>query len=276
MFKHALNLLLHKGHQNHDGINLRRWFLFYLLFLVALTTLALLNLFHYDRTDSSLSLRIWLSALYLFYLSLCCTFFPAPTTWIILLMASPIVALVEPHTLAGPLQLSESTASVLAALSTIFIVAALGALATAIANLNEYHIFTFLLRFGRVHKIRQTKFYRTAHRWFTVSPFAILALFGILPIPVDVVRWLAISSRYRRDHYAWANFLGRFVRYALLAAAATLLQIGWVGILVIQLTLSALVVLRFLALRRTRSAQDTQLDNPPTTDTVVSSEGVSP
>lgn len=173
-------------------------------------------------------MRGWLLALYLFYMSLCCTFFPAPTAWIILLMASPIVSMFD------------------TGITTTLAVAAIGAAGTAIANLNEYHIFTFLLRYGKVHRVRQTRLFGTAKRWFSASPFALMALFSFLPVPVDLVRWLAISCRYSRLRYAGANFLGRFFRYGLLAGAATFLAIGWGGILGIQITLAALVIIRYL------------------------------
>lgn len=173
-------------------------------------------------------MRGWLLGLYLFYMSLCCTFFPAPTAWLILLMASPIVGMFESE------------------IMTILAVAAIGATGTAIANLNEYHIFTFLLRYGKVHKVRQTRLFSTAKRWFSVSPFSLVALFSFLPVPVDAVRWLAISCRYSRLRYAGANFLGRLFRYGLLAAAATCLAIGWGGILGIQIALVVVVIIRYL------------------------------
>jgi membrane protein YqaA with SNARE-associated domain len=161
-------------------------------------------------------------------------------------MASPIVGMFGSESLQSYFNVSETTGIYLAGIATTIAVATIGAAGTAIANLNEYHIFTFLLRYGKVHRVRQTRFFATARRWFSVSPFGLVALFSFLPIPVDVVRWLAISCRYSRLRYAGANFAGRFLRYGLLAGAATCLAIGWRGILGIQIGLAALVIIRYL------------------------------
>jgi len=229
-------ILLHAGHRTDDGYNLRRWFIFFLLYLGILVALALLSLDYIHAGPMTFHPYLWLIALYVFYMSLCCTFFPAPTAWIVLLMASPVVGL----------NFLQTNNVYLDALATIIAVAVLGALGTAMANLNEYHLFSFLFRFGQVYKLRQSRLYHSATRWFEISPFALIAVTSFLPIPVDVVRWLAISHRYRRDRYFLANFLGRFVRYALLAATATCLKISFFGIILIQAGLVLLVLLRFL------------------------------
>jgi len=229
-------ILLHAGHHSDDGYNLRRWFIFFLLYLAILVSLALLSLGYFRAEPNAFPSYAWLIALYVFYMSLCCTFFPAPTAWIVLLMASPVIGL----------DFLSTNNVYLDALLTIIIVAVLGAFGTAMANLNEYHLFSFIFRFGRIHKLRQTRFYLSATRWFEISPFALITVMSFLPIPVDVVRWLAISHRYRRDHYFLANFVGRFVRYALLAATATCLKISFFGIILIQASLALLILLRFL------------------------------
>lgn len=236
MFKYLKNILLHKGHTAGDRINLRYWFLGFVLFLAVLTGIARMGLADTARGVEEVSGYLWPWALYLFYMSLCCTFFPAPTTWLVLLMASPILSVFPQSFQANRLY----------ALETVLIVAAIGALGTTLANLNEYHIFTFLLRFGKTKKFQNTRFYQKACRWFTLSPFTLMTLMSFLPIPVDVVRWLAISNRYRRDHYAYASFLGRFLRYSFIAAAATTLQIGGWGIIAVQGALIGLVLLRYV------------------------------
>ena len=273
MLKRAIAILLHAPEPNGDGINLRRWFLGYVIFLSGLTITAVISLYMYDRTGSAALMRSWLLALYLFYMSLCCTFFPAPTTWIILLMASPIVGMFETEDLTRYFTMSETTAVWSAGAVTTIVVAVIGAIGTAAANLNEYHIFTFLLRYGRVQKVRQTRFFETARRWFSVSPFALVGLFSFLPIPVDVVRWLAISCRYSRIRYAAANFLGRFARYLLLAGAAAFLQIGWGGILAIQISLVFLVIIRYLP-RLLKKKSESNADESDIIEAKVSSEGV--
>ena len=63
---------------------------------------------------------------------------------------------------------------------------------------------------------------------------------------MDIIRWLAITHRYRRDCYFAAAFLGRFVRYGLLATTATCLSLSWTGIAIIQGSLVGLIGLRYL------------------------------
>lgn len=161
-------------------------------------------------------------------------------------------------------------ASRLAALTTIIIVASVGGLGTALANLNEYHIFTFLLRFGWVHKVRHTRWHLSAGRWFAVSPFGLMTAASFLPIPVDVVRWLAISNRYRRGHYFLASFLGRFIRYGLLAATATCLNLGWRSIIIIQITFIVLIGLRYVPRLIKGFKADRAAENVLTTGEVTS------
>lgn len=229
MFKWLADILLHRGHCNDDGLSLRRWFGFFLSFLGVLAGVVLVSLYWSEQHgEGEKWQRWWLLGLYLFYMSLCCSFFPAPTAWIVLLMASPMVGLLEGK------------------VGTVVVVAGVGALGTTMANLNEYHIFTFLLRFGRAGKIRQTRVYRAATRYFEMSPLGLMTLVSFLPIPVDVVRWLAITHHYRRDHFAAASFVGRFGRYAILAGAATSLQIGAKEIIIIQAVLIVLVLGRFV------------------------------
>jgi membrane protein YqaA with SNARE-associated domain len=248
MLKSIASLLFAKtpASSTTDTFNLRRWFIFFVIYMILLTIVALAALHAWAAGGNPAMLRVWLAALYVFYLSLCCTFFPAPTAWIILLMASPVVALFNPAALAHSTGWSVDAASRLAPLFTVAVVAALGAAATAIANLNEYHIFTFLLRYGRVRKIRQTRLYLWAKNAFDVSPFALLFTFSFIPIPVDVIRWLAITAGYPRSRFTLAYFLGRFLRYTILAGAAVCFHLSFKAILIIQITLVALVLIRYI------------------------------
>ena len=246
MLRKIKNLLLYAGCQRQDSVNLRPWFIFYIIYLVILAALAICSLKYYDQNTSDLAWSSWLIALYLFYLSLCCTFCPAPTAWMVLLMASPIIQIIKPQTLTNLFHLSAPPSDNLIILTTILTVASLGALASALANLNEYHIFTYLLRCHRVKEIRSNRFYQKAACYFDLGPFILTTLFSFLPIPIDVVRWLAITHCYRRDYYFLANFLGRFFRYAVLAATAGFLKLGWFGIAAIQLGLIALILLRYV------------------------------
>jgi hypothetical protein len=107
-------------------------------------------------------------------------------------------------------------------------------LATAVANLNEYHVLTFLLRYRSVGRLRETRVYEVAARWFSVSPFWTITAFSFIPIPVDVVRVLAVAARYDRFRFGLAYFVGRFFRYGLFAWSSAGLNLSPLDIAVIQ------------------------------------------
>jgi len=214
-----------------DGLNLRLAFVVYLVWLAVLTAVAKLGFTGYEA-GSTVGLVVWLLAGYVFYLSLCCTFLPAPTAWAVMLLASDY--------LAGLIGLAD------AVVTRLLVVTTLGALGTAVANLNEYHVLTFLLRYRRAASLRRARFYQVAAGWFSRSPFWVLAVFSLVPIPVDVIRWLAAACGYSRWRYFWAYFLGRWVRYALLATSTVFLALEPWQIAAIQIGLVVLAAMRFL------------------------------
>ena len=128
----------------------------------------------------------------------------------------------------------------------VIAVAVLGGLATTLANLNEYHVFTFLLRYKNIGKVRQNRLHEWAGRWFAKGPFLLLATFCFIPVPVDVVRWLAISHRYPRGRFFWANMLGRGSRYGLMALFSNALGLGLWSIFLIQAVLVLIAAKRML------------------------------
>ncbi len=214
-----------------DDLNLRAWFVVFVLYLSGLTALAMWGLESYEA-GSRVGMAVWLLGLYLFYMSMCCTFFPAPTTWIVMMMASFYVA--------EELGMRDWT------ITRMVVVASVGALGTAMANLNEYHIWTFLLRYGPVANIRKTRIYEVAARWFAIKPFWTIVLFSFIPIPVDIIRWLAITYRYPRPPYFVAYYLGRWVRYACLAGITIWGQLTWWHILIVQAAVAVVALFKII------------------------------
>ena len=215
---------------------LRPWFVFYALWLTGLCGLALGAQEQYAAGVVQAQ-RVWLAAVYVFYLSLCCTFFPLPTAWLVMLLATKEAGFIE------------------AAAWRVLAVATLGSLATGLANLAEYHVWTFILGYQRVGRVRQTGLFRWARVKFEVSPFAVLVGFSFIPIPVDVVRWLAVACRYSRVRFFWAYVLGRWVRYGLLAWGTVWLELGWQHILLVQAGLVLLAAARFAMAQRAQGAR---------------------
>lgn len=159
------------------------------------------------------------------YLSLACTFIPLNTNVVV-----TAVALRQAH-LADSLFM------------TTVLVGLVGGVASTIANLNDYHVYCLLLRNRRVASVRQTRLYRGAAAWFAKSPFLLVTFFSFIPIPVDVVRMLAVTYGYPRVPFAGANFVGRFARYAALAGLtyASGEKYGWlvvVGVLAVAVVLA--------------------------------------
>ena len=133
------------------------------------------------------------------YQSVACTFIPLNTSWMVSAMAMQSVAL------TGNLW------------STALLVATVGGAASTLANLNDYHIFTLAMRNPKIAKIRHTKLFIWATNHFDRAPFLMVLLFNLAPLPIDVARILAAVHRYSRVPFAVANFLGRFIRYFLIA-----------------------------------------------------------
>jgi len=231
-------VLTSTGESREDRKNLRLWFVVYLAWLLLLAGFCS-SAIGRAEAGSDGHLGLWLLALGMFYLSLCCLFFPLPTAWMVFLLASNDVGLVD----SVPVR--------------VLVVAGTCALATAMANLNEYHILTFLLRYRSVGRVRQTHVYDIAARWFSVSPFWTITAFSFIPIPVDVVRVLAVAARYDRFRFASAYFVGRLFRYGLFAWSSAALNLSPVEIVVIQLVLGLLAGLKVVVgvLMRRRAAR---------------------
>ncbi len=189
----------------HERISLRAWFLPFAALLALLAGVYLLG-----GEGSTAAALVMLLA----YLSLACTFLPLPTTWLVILAAAP--------TEGGGLGLNP------------WVVATVGAAGTAIANMHDYYLVTFLYRYQAVRRIRTKRWYKRVAAWYNRAPFATLAAASFLPIPIDFVRLLAISEGYSRVKFALGSLVGRWPRYLLFAILADEFKLGWqwvVGIL---------------------------------------------
>jgi len=217
-----------------DKLSLRRWaavFITYLLILgvPSLWMLGQLgqpwqHLFTQPGMFQETSQQVLKLMLLALYLSICGAFVPLPACWLIAAISTREVGL------ASNLP------------TTVLLVATTGALASMMANLNDYHIFTLMLRHRRVAAVRQTRLVSYATRWFGRSPFMLLYLFNLVPVPVDIARPLAATAQYPLTPFAAGNFLGRFTRYALLAAIAYETSISAFGATVVMLGVAIVIV----------------------------------
>ena len=222
---------------------MRAWFAAFIGWMVLLTLVALLSFQQYEA-GTVWAAGVWILALMCFYLSLCNALLPLPTAWIVMLGATDQVA-----DYADPWL-------------RVLCVVVCGSIATVMANLNEYHLLSHRAGAELRAWARRSAAYRWAIRWFDVAPFHALMLVAFVPLPVDVVRWLAILRRYPRWRFATAYFVGRAARYLLLAGAAVLCQLTWWQILLIQAGILLLAALSRLFWRG-RSATASATPDPP-------------
>jgi membrane protein YqaA with SNARE-associated domain len=147
------------------------------------------------------------------YLSIATTFFPLPTGALVSFVAA------------------ERGQFVPSDLWNAALVATFGAVASTIANMTDYYFFLWLLRSHRVAKIRNTRAYVAAAKWFAKAPFKIMVAFNVILVPVDIPRMLAAIYGYSRKLFAAANFFGRFFRYLSIVAVTVLLgpRYDWIG-----------------------------------------------
>jgi membrane protein YqaA with SNARE-associated domain len=200
-----------------DDIKVKRWIALYIVFLLAVAVpLAVLLAEHNWRWAGwkswtevefpQMSPAIKLLVLVL-YTAIACQLIPLPTGWVAAGVASQEAA-VASGMVSGLLP---------QALLTALLVGLCGALGSTAANLNDYHVFTWMLRHRRIGAVRNTRSYQAAARWFSRRPFFLILVFNIIPIPVDFVRMLAITHRYPRAPFALANYVGRFLRFFVIA-----------------------------------------------------------
>ena len=238
--------------QTPDNVSVGRWLAFYALCLAGAAAALAVLIWRQEwswpawRDDFWGQLAATSPAIKLIifgvYISLCCTFLPMNT--------SAMVAVVA----------MQDTAVCSGAAATTLLVAAVGGIASTIANLNDYHLFTLMLRHHKVARVRNTRLYGASAGWFAKSPFTILAVFNIIPIPVDVIRMLATTYRYPRAPFALANFIGRFIRYAVIAYVTYRLgEAGWVAPITLLVLAAVLLAARTISSvrRKARAGRET-------------------
>ena len=191
-------LLVHQPESADERINLRLWFGAFLAYMIALIVGILVGVYLEYAGVTRWGTALFVTAGMMFYLSLCCTFVPLPTTGIILAVgsSSALTSLLDFLGLQGP-ELEQALDGTMEGWVRITVVAVLGGLATTMANLNEYHIFTFLLRYKRIGKVRETRLHAWAGKWFNKGPFVLLATFCFV---LDVGRPASASALCASKH----------------------------------------------------------------------------
>jgi membrane protein YqaA with SNARE-associated domain len=106
-------------------------------------------------------------------------------------------------------------------------------------------ILGWLFRHQKVRKIRDVSTYRKLLSFFDRFAFITLSVAAFLPIPLDVIRMLAISRAYPFAKYIAATFVGRFPRYVIIAYLGKELPVRYILILILITLLPA--VFKFIS-----------------------------
>lgn len=99
----------------------------------------------------------------------------------------------------------------------IWMIVLFGAIGASISALIEYNIIDFLMKFDRIAKLKQNGKYQKYAGYFDRFSFRSIMLASLIPLPLDVIRILAITRRYSKWRYLLATFLGRIPRIFIFA-----------------------------------------------------------
>lgn len=119
------------------------------------------------------------------------------------------------------------------------LVAAVGTAGSAIASVIIYYLLTGLSKRKRMRRIKDNSLVRSLRALTRKSPFLSLALFNLVPLPIEPARFSAILNRYSIARYVTAISLGRFARYFLLATLGEAFRVPNSVLLVLTVTLVA-------------------------------------
>lgn len=122
-------------------------------------------------------------------------------------------------------------------------VALVGAVATSLANLIDYEIFTSVFKTKLLRKLKDSEHSQASIRAFGRGAFLALVVANVVVFSWDLVRLVAIAAKYPRAKYVAATFVGRTVRYAVLAALGEFFEppLWAIGVVAVALALPALI-----------------------------------
>jgi membrane protein YqaA with SNARE-associated domain len=122
-------------------------------------------------------------------------------------------------------------------------VALVGGVATSLANLIDYEIFTSVFKTKLLRRIKDSEHSQASIRAFQKVAFLALVAANVVVFSWDLVRLVAIAARYPRLKYVAATFVGRTVRYGALAALGEIFEppLWAIGVVAVLLALPALV-----------------------------------
>ena len=109
-----------------------------------------------------------------------------------------------------------------------YLIAVLGGIGTSLSALIDYVLLVFISRYANMEKIKATLTYCRVERLFRKAGFATLLVISLLPFPLELAKVLGCVTRYNMIKFLVAIFLGRGIRYFLLAVGIPVTIPGWV------------------------------------------------
>ena len=116
------------------------------------------------------------------------------------------------------------------------LVAGITTLSAVLAEYADYKIFTGILMSGPLERARQNRVARFTVWMFEKSPFLAVVMGALTPLPFWLVRISAVLAGYPVSRFLLGTAIGRFPRFIIYCALATVLpitnaQLAWGGIL---------------------------------------------
>ncbi len=139
-----------------------------------------------------------------------------------------------------------------------FAVALVGGAATTLANLIDYELFSTLFRTKLLRRIKESKHSQASIRTFQRVALPALVGGNVVVFSWDLIRLVAIAARYPRWKYALATFVGRSVRYAILAYLGRIFEppLWAIGVIAVLVGLPAFVSWVKSRLRKRDAAEE--------------------
>ena len=135
-----------------------------------------------------------------------------------------------------------------------YLIALLGAFGNSIAAFLEYHFISWLFSRNELQqKIEANKFFQRLTIFFNRAAFPCIVFTGFSPLPVDPFRFTAILTRYFMPKYLLAMFIGKYLRYYLLALLGDSFQIHNRYLVIMLLLLVVFPIVTAFILKRFRA-----------------------
>jgi len=136
------------------------------------------------------------------------------------------------------------------------IIALVGAFGNSVAAFFEYNFITWLFSKTELQqKIETNKYFQRFSNFFKRAAFSCILFTGFAPVPFDPFRFAAILTRYFLPKYLLAMFIGKYLRYYLLAWLGDSFQISNQYLFIMLIILLLVPIISTFILKRLRARE---------------------